>query len=399
MLQGHDPGASGGQRVNCFRRWRAAAALPALLVAFAAGCAAPAPDGGAIRRDSAGVAVVENRAPLWARGRAWRLDTARATPLGLSPDEAAAIAVLPGGAFVVADDRGRITWYDRRGRAKRTAALPDSPAVGALLARPRGGLIAWDADRLAAVEVGADGRPGAARAYEAALPPGSVAPLGAMADGSVVVSVSDRRLFNPDPLPARDTVPVFRLGPGGAPARILAIPGPEEITWGGAGGVIRVAAPFARNAFATVAGDRVWIADARTAELQAYDASGRLRTLVRAPVRGDSANPADVAAWRQRLRALAHGRLSEDERGRFESRLEVPITWPPFTALLAGAGGELWAQAGNAPGRNARWNVFDATGRWLGEVRLPATHELVAAGDGYVIVRQADRLMLIPLRK
>ncbi|MFL5386082.1 MAG: hypothetical protein ACJ8GN_26505 [Longimicrobiaceae bacterium] len=376
---------------------RLRAALPALLIA-AAGCAASAPDGGVVRRDSAGVAVVENRAPRWASGRGWRVDTARAVPLDLSPDDAAAVAVLPGGAFAVADDRGRIAWHDRRGRAKRAIALPDSPAVGALLVQPGGGLIAWDADRLAAIEVGADGRPGPARAYEALLPRGSVAPLGALGDGSVVVSVSDRRIFNANPLPTRDTVPVFRLGPGGPHPRILTIPGPEEITWGGAGGTIRIDAPFARNAFSTVSGDRVWVADARTAELRGYDASGGLRTLVRAPVRGDSADPAVVTGWRQRLRGLAHGYLSDDERQRFESALQIPSTWPPFAAVLAGARGELWVKAGSAPGSEGRWNVFDATGRWLGEVRVPASHELIAAGDGYLIARRDDRLTLIPLK-
>jgi len=379
---------------------RLRAALPALLAA-AAGCAASAPDPGAVRRDSAGVAVVDNRAPRWARGREWRLDTARALPLEISEDDGAVFAVLPGGAFAVANDRGRIAWYDRRGKAKRGTVLPDSPAVGALLVRPAGGLIAWDADRLAAVEVDADGRPGVTRAYEAVLPRGSVVPLGALGDGSVLVSASDRAIFTPNPLPTRDTVPLLRLGPAGEHTRILTVPGPEEITVevpGGPGipGAIRSPAPFARNAFVAVSGDQVWVADALSGEMRAYDASGRLRTLVRAPVRGDSAAPEEVARLRQRLRLLARSSVPE-QRQRVDSAIVVPATWPPFAALLAGARGELWAKAGTPPGRDARWNVFDATGRWLGEVRVPRSLELIALGDGYVIARRDDRLTLIPL--
>jgi hypothetical protein len=381
--------------VSCFRHWRAAAAAPALLIA--AGCAAPAPDHGVVRRDSAGVAVVENRSPSWARGRGWRVDTARAVPLGL--EDGAAFAVLPGGAFAVADDRGKITWHDRRGRAKRAVALPDSPAIGALLVRPGGGFIAWDADRLAAVEVGADGRPGAARSYEAVLPRGSVVPRGTFGDGSVLVSVRDRTEFRINPLPTRDTVPLLRLGPAWEHARILTFPGPEEITVGvPGGGAIRDAAPFARNAFVAVSAGSVWVADALSGELRAYDASGRLRALVRAPVRGDSAPPEEVARWRERLRLLARSSVPDQQQRVESAAIAVPKSRPPFAALLAGARGELWAKAGTAPGRDARWNVFDATGRWLGEVRVPAAHELLAAGDGYLIARRDDRLTLIPLK-
>ncbi|MFL5539579.1 MAG: hypothetical protein ACJ8J0_11340 [Longimicrobiaceae bacterium] len=376
---------------------RLRAVLPALLAAAVAGCASSAPDQGVVRRDSAGAAVMENRAPRWANGREWRLDTARAVPLDVSEDGGAVFAVLPGGTFAVADDHGRIAWHDRRGREKRSIVLPDSPAVGALLVRPGGGLIAWDADRLAAVEVDADGSARAAQAYEAVLPRGSVVPLGALANGAVLVSVRDRTEFRINPLPTRDTVPLLRLGPAGEHARILTVPGPEEVTvLVPGGGAIRDAAPFARNAFVVVSAGSVWVADALSGEMRAYDASGRLRTLVRAPVRGDSAAPEEVARLRERLRRLARSSVPDQQR-RVDSAVAVPSSWPPFAALLAGAGGELWARAGTPPGRDARWNVFDATGRWQGEVRVPASLELVAAGDGYVIARKDDRLTLIPL--
>lgn len=377
------------------------AALPALLAA-AAGCAAAAP-GDAARRDSAGVAIVESRAPAWGRGEGWRLDTARAVVLDVTP--AGAVAVFSGGAFAAADERGGIAWHDRAGKTTRTAAIPGSPPVAALFATAGGGLVAWDGDRLAVVDVGADGRSGPPRSYEAALPRGSVAPLGAFGDGSVLVSVRDAATFQLSTLPARDTVAVFRLGPAGAHARILSIPGPEELTWGGAGGgAVRMDAPFARGAFAAVTGDRVWVADALRTELRAYDAAGRLRTLVRAPIRGDSAAARDVAGWRERLRRLAHASLTDEEFRRLQGSLQVPSTWPPFAALLTAPNGELWVRAGSAPGSAARWNVFDAGARWLGEVRVPASLELSAVGDGYVIATERragaeDRSVLVPLRK
>jgi hypothetical protein len=278
--------------------------------------------------------------------------------------------------------------------------------VAALFATAGGGLVAWDAERLAAVEIGEDGRPGAARSYEAAFPHASVAPLGALADGSLLVSArAGRAIFQIAPGPTRDTVPLFRLGPAGAHARILSIPGPEEVTWEAAGGgAVRVSTPFAREVFAAASGDRVWVADGLRAELRGYDAAGRLRQVVRGPLRGDPVGAADAARWRERMRRLAHGRLAGEELRRLQASLVVPDSWPPFAGLLAGPGGELWARAGGAPGSPARWNVFDAAGRWRGEVRVPARFELAAAGDGYVIATEhraeaEDRSVLVPLMR
>jgi hypothetical protein len=402
LLQGRNAaGAARGKRVILSVRRCLCRAAGTALLAAAAGCAAAAPRD-AVQRDSAGIAILENRAPAGSRREAWRLDTARAVALDVAPE--GAIAVFPGGAFAAADERGGIAWYDRRGRTTRTAAILGSPAVTALFATAEGGLVAWDADRLAVVDVGTDGRPGTAREFEAALPRGSVDPLGALDDGSVLVSVRDAARFYPAPAPTRDTVPVFRLGPAGTHSRVFSIPGPEELTWGGPPprGAMRLEAPFARGVFVTVAGDRVWVADALQAELRGYDAAGRLRTIVRAPVRGDSVHPDDAARWRERLRRLARGFMTAEEFQRRQASLAVPATWPPFAALLVAPRGELWVRAGSVPGSVSRWNVFDVAGTWLGEVRVPPQLQLVAVGDRYVIATEGraqaeGRTELVPL--
>lgn len=372
----------------------------AALLAGAWGCAAGPPQGDTVRRDSAGIAMVENRAP--ASPRAWRLDVAAARPIDLPAADAgaAAVAVLLGGGFVIADDRGSLAWFDRRGKATRSAVLPEEPAVGALYAGAEGGLVGWDGNRMAVLGVGADGSPGGARSYEAALPAGSVLPLGAFADGSLLVSVRDARTFRVSDQPGRDTLSLLRLEPGGRSRQILSVAGPEQLTWGGAGGAVRIAIPFARAAAVAVAGDRVWVADAERGELRAHDASGRPRTVVRAPIRGDAVDSADVAAWRDRLRRLARGYLTGEGLRRLEGSLALPDSWPPFTALLAGPRGELWVRGGSAPASDARWNVFDATGRWLGTLAVPARFELAAAGEDFVILRErasgsGNRLVLV----
>jgi len=351
-----------------------------------------------VRRDSAGISIVENRLPLRPNG-SWRPDVAHATPLDVpgSGAEVTAIAAFPGGRFALADVRGVLTWYDSRGRPVRRVSLPDSAYVSALFAAPDGAAVAWDGDRSAAARVTADGRWGEWQAYESALPAGSPAVLGAFADGSLLVSVRDARLFRVAERPAREPIPLLRLGPGAACAQILSVPGPEELTRGGAGGAVRIPVPFARDAFVAVADNRVWVADAMTGELRSYSAAGRLRSIVRAPIHGDSADPSDVIEWRTRLRRLAHGYLEPDELARLETSLPVHGTWPPFTQLLASPRGELWVRAGTAPGNSVRWNVFAADRRWLGEFRVDPAVQITAVGDGYALAQVQNRWILLAL--
>lgn len=370
-------------------------------LAAVAGCGAAAP-GEPLRRDSLGVAIVENRRPA-SRGE-WRLEVAAARPIEppatALAGEAPPAGVIAGHGFAIAGGHGEITWYDRQGRRTRSVTLPEEPVLGALYGRSGGRLLAWDPDRLAAIDLGMDGSPAPARAYGAMLPRGAVTPLGAFDDGSLLVSVRDASMFQVADEPGRDTVEVLRLGLGGAHARIFTLPGPAELTWGGPGGAIRIPAPFSSDVLAVVSGDRMWVADGPHGELRAYDAAGRLRAIVRAPIRGDPVDPADVARWRDRLHRLARGHLPDDARLRLERSLAIPATWPSFAAVLPGPRGELWIRAGSGPGRRARWNVFAADGEWLAELAVPGQFELIAAAEGYVLVgeHRSGRIELVTIR-
>jgi hypothetical protein len=367
------------------------------LAAVVGACAAEPPGGGGtVPRDSAGITIIENRQPL-RPSDSWRLDVVHATPVDLPGPgvEVTAMAAFPGGRFALADAHGGLTWYDPRGRPVHRAWLPDSPYVSALFALRDGAAVAWDGDRGATARVTVNGRRGEWQSHGALE--GSPAALGAFADGSLLVSVRDARLFRVSERPVREAMPLVRLGPGAARAQILSVPGPEELTWGGPRGAVRIPAPFARDAFVAVADDRVWVADAMTGELRSYTAAGRLRSIVRAPVHGDSAQAADVTEWRGRLRRLAHGYLASDELARLEASLPIPSTWPPFTKLLASPRGELWVRAGTAPGDSARWNVFAADGRWLGELRVGPAVQITAVGDGYALAQVQNRWILLAL--
>lgn len=388
------------------RRHRLPALLPApAIVSLLAACGHPAraAPGAPVIRDSAGVRMVDSRNPAWRQGEGWSIDTAAAVPLASATawgDEPNAVAALAD-QVAVAEDGGRIAWYDRRGSRAATTSIPGLAAPPMVLAAAGGGLVAWDADQRAVIRVDASRRAGAPRTTRG-LPDGSATPAGAFADGPLLVAVRDARTFVVSALPRRDTVAVYRVT-NGAAVRVLSVPGPEELTVGGANGAARLPAPFPRDAFVAVANGRVWVADATDGTVRGYDRAGRLTAILRAPVRGDPAAPAEAARWRARADRLAHAYLTGAQRTALRS-LPLPATYAAFTALLASPGGELWARAGTAPGHPSRWNVFDANGGWLGEVRVAPAFDLVAIGDGQVVARATGpaaggRLVILPIRR
>jgi hypothetical protein len=340
-------------------------------------------------RDSAGVLVVENAGPESGR---WVVDSAGAIPLqGLTGQEVEHGSVVLAGNQAAVAAGTRVASYDLRGTRQRIIDC-GLESVDTLLASGAGGWMAWDGQGLA-FALGARGGCGAPRRLGSAVPSGVVAPLGVLSNGTVIVAVRDARMFRVAALPARDTVQLYRIAlrEGAAAEHFLAMPGPEQLTWGGGQGAIRLAPPFPRDAFAAVAGGRTWIADAATAELRGYDAGGRLAVIARAPFRGDPVDPEEAARWRSRLARLARGYLDPGERQRLEAGLVFPIRYAPFTALLATEGGELWLRAGTAPGRPRRWDVFDARGTWRAEVYLPAGFDLLAAGGRRIVARRRAR--------
>ncbi len=345
--------------------------------------------------------MVESARPAAA---GWALDTAGAVPLaGLPAEQVENAAVAFAGNHVFVGVDGRVAGYDLSGRRTdvRSCGLQ---AITALVPTGGGALVAWDGDGLVSAILPRHGdcaRPGS----PAVLPPGSIAPVGAFTDGAVMVSVRDGQMFRVAPLPARDTVGLYRIARGGGSVTpVLSAPGAELLTWGGEGGAVRLPPPFPRDAFAAVSGERLWIADAESGELRGYDGSGRLGLIARAPIRGDRADPSETARWRARLERLSRGYLNEAERRSLGAGLTFPGSYAPFTALLVTDGGELWLRAGTAPGREGRWNIFSGEGAWLAEVRMPPGLDPAAVGERAVVARRmrdgrADQLLLVPLER
>jgi sugar lactone lactonase YvrE len=55
--------------------------------------------------------------------------------------------------------------------------------------------------------------------------------------------------------------------------------------------------------------------------------------------------------------------------------------------------GHIWIDA-TPTGESGIWTVIDPSGRWLGNVELPRTGELLAIGEDYLLVLTRDELQV-----
>jgi hypothetical protein len=142
------------------------------------------------------------------------------------------------------------------------------------------------------------------------------------------------------------------------------------------------------------AGDRVYIGVSDTYEIGVYSPAGRLERLIRRRYEPRLVAEADIEATRARMReAMASTNQNNPiakQMAESYANMEAADTMPAYGRFLV-AGENLWVA--DYPGPNdstAHWNVFDATGRWLGTVAMPQKLVIDEIGSDYVLGRTTD---------
>jgi hypothetical protein len=78
-------------------------------------------------------------------------------------------------------------------------------------------------------------------------------------------------------------------------------------------------------------------------------------------------------------------------RARLMEQLPYRETLPAVSAAIVDSEDRLWMRAYSPPrAAVAEWSVFEADGRWLGIVTLPAALRVLAIGEGWVLGTHAD---------
>jgi hypothetical protein len=379
--------------------------LPFLLAGCGAGDRIAAD--GVVFRDSAGIRIIENTAPAWSAGEAWKLADAPALSIGVIDGDAHYQFFRMVGAWRFAD--GRLAVVDGGAHELR---LYD--AAGRFLAASggRGGgpgefqqidrlFVAGDSLRIsdrALQRVSiftADG--GFVRSFglpkleESPMPE----PRGWFVDGSFLIDATIP-FWEGEPQTGvqLSRAAYYRLSPAGVVLDELGVfeVGQHYIEVDDRG-LSSIGLPFARRSATAVGAERFYFGTSESYEIQAFRPDGQLEALIRRLHENLAVRPEDLSNYiRERQRYVS----GENARRRMETMfrgLPLPATMPAYGSMLLDAEGNLSVEEYPPPGtERPRWAVFDGEGRWLGTVELPARFEPFQIGTDFILGRRVDEL-------
>lgn len=351
-------------------------------------------------RDSAGVTIVENRAPAWGSTPGLRLDPRPLLDLGgVAGDSALDFSGVGGtvrlasGRIAVADGAtGQIRIFDERGLLlRRLGGRGTGPgeftALASLYRLPGDSIAAWDRGRAALTIFGPEGR--VARSVSLAPDSGGAAalrPVGVLGGGEVLAAGSLPVVRDGAAVGVRrDSVPYLAIAPDGR-RRVVGHFLGDELFVELRGQTVRAALlPFGRTTAAVVRGPGFVLATG-DADLRTYDSAGALRRSVRWPAERRAVTSGDSVRFIADLLVGVRDPMARQPQEHFWRTVPFPKTLPPHGAIRVGAGGELWVEEPNADRKlPTRYHVFATDGRWLGTLTLPERFTLFEVGTDYLL--------------
>jgi hypothetical protein len=366
-------------------------------------------------RDSAGIRIVENAAPVWSAESSWRLSDAPLLDIGRleGPDatqffQVSAGARLSDGSFVL----GSFGSHDLR---RFTADGEHLWTVGGegegpgeflglmqVAAGPGDTILTYDFRQRRISRFAPEGTFLDARPLEGLSESGFAFVEALLPDGRTVYTW---RVFGgadgppPEGEIRRDTIGVHVSGlPGDSTRELGRFPGPEMVvlqsgeTSGGFS--ITISSPaFARSTEIAAGSSEVWIGDTDRFEIWRYGFDGRLEAIVRRTYEPLVVDDALVGrAMEEELREADDDNERRIIRRRWEE-IPLPATLPAYESLAVDRAGNLWVQRFEIPGAPERvWSVFGSDGAWLGDVSFPDRFRPLEIGDDYVLGRFGDEL-------
>jgi hypothetical protein len=382
----------------------------------AAASAPAAPAAAQTTRDSAGVRIVDNAKPAWGPGRAWRLSETPIVDIGAGAGADQALGRIAGatrlsdGRVVVADQSTlQLRFYDAAGRhLQSVGGRGEGP--GALqefqtISRLAGDSIAVEMPRRTAIFApsGAFVRSVQFGPFpEGALQIPFVMALGRFDDGSAVVM--DYPQGERAPAGARrwvDSSNLFLVDRAGAVLRPL---GKAPVVVFAAGPTRPTPMEFGPAVVYASSGRAVYLGFSDRYAIGVYGADWKLERIVRRawtprPLTGRDVD-GYVDGWMQTW-SKKSGAEREAERREMREQ-PYPELLPAYSAILAAPTGEIWVREPDLTGAPgcwclaglptvpSTWSVFDAGGRWLGDVAMPPRFIPTEIGADYVLGRSRD---------
>jgi hypothetical protein len=380
------------------------------LLAGLAACAIDPPEHREpVVRDSAGVRIVENTAPLWPPGREWTLTAEPVVDIGEGTAEEYQLfrvegaARLSDGRIVVADGGSQeLRFYDSAGRHERSIGGRGSGPgefqyVNLVGAGPGDTLWTWDEGlrRYSAfAPTGELLRSAVLEPFEERMPS---PPIGVFLDGSLLASVTIQPPREPNPEPVHIIADYVRYDRAGSPVdHVVQLPRSEHFLQQIApqfGGLAYWSLAFGRKTTVRVRGGHIFVGDGTSYEVRILDPTGVAEAIIRRSQAPLQVTAADIQAYGEAQLAPFDpeqgGSGDANARRRVERRvaeMPFPTHMPAYEGFLVDGGGGLWVDGYNRPGdATHRWDVFDAEGRWLGALTMPLRFSPLDIGSDYVL--------------
>ncbi len=360
-------------------------------------------DGGAgsalVRRDSAGVEIVENRgARAWTAATAWTVSDTPTVSIGGDESDSTAIFSRVQNAIRMSDGRilvpnggtRELRFYHANGRfIKSVGRLGEGPGefdwLGKVFRTDGDSLIIWDPNNARLTVFDSGGRFVRSVPLRSGQGISFPEPFGRASDGSLIGRTGSR---NNATGAFRFASFYVRYGPDLAPTDTVAKrPGNDFFTQPcGDNGICGYGPPFARRTSAGFHNDRLYVGTGDRYEIEVIDMSGRVVRLIRdaRPIREVSS--ADAERQRETFLSDARDPARRAELEKVYAMMTVPQAMPAYGELKVDRSGNLWVEeyrtTDDAP---LRWTVFDSSGRVLGTLGMPSGLRVDEIGDDYVL--------------
>lgn len=368
-----------------------------VIVAIGA-CTADRPDSTVLERDSAGIRIVESRAPLWSGDEKWRLSPSPVLQIGAAEGDEALlfgvedlarlkdgrVVVVNGGAHElrIYSGTGRyITSIGREGDGPGEFRFPDK-----LWVLPEDSLVVLDFARVSAFD--------GAGAFVRAERQGPWSPWDRFPDGTFLSLVIPPGVDRFEPGYFQPEYAVVRSRADGSDSDTLAfVPGDELFRSASeVGGITSFRAPFGAVRVAAVHGASVYTAGGNAFEIWDLDLTGSLVRIIRRDVEPRPVSDSDVAAYETKMLA-GQPEHQRRRRNRLLREWTYPSVMPALDELEVDVEGNVWARHyALEVGERLEWSVFDPSGRWLGQVSTPAGLAVKEIGSDYILGLWVDDL-------
>jgi hypothetical protein len=358
----------------------------------------------AVITDSAGVSIVESRAPAWDAGEAWRLDSAPALRIGGEEEAEPAYDLLQvsdavrlgdGSIALINNGTSELRFYDRFGRHRRTLGRTgDGPgefrAMETLDRAAGDTLHVYDYLLRRFTSVAPDGTLLASTGLRAALDGAFIQPLTRLPDGSWVATA---QVFSGEGETGvrRDSLTILRLAPAADSIAdsIGRFPATEMyISRGGEGAdrfVTFSLVPFGLSTRVVAGGSRIFVGNPERYLIEVYRPDGRLERSIRRPIPREPVPEEDVARLREHELDEADPRFREQVEAKW-ANAPVSALKPAFARMSVDTEGVLWVEGPRVLESDAGYaDVFDPEGRLLGRIPLPGFFRITDIGVDYIL--------------